>query len=315
MTRKKKGRAIHGVLLINKPSGASSNGVLQRVKWLMQAQKAGHTGALDPLATGLLPLCFGEATKFSQMLLDSDKSYLTTAKLGVVTDSADADGKTVETREVGEYTLEQVQALLDQHFKGDIRQAAPIFSALKVNGVPMYELARKGIAVEAKVRDAHIFEARAISINGDEIELSYRVSKGTYIRSLVADLGQMLGCGAHVAKLHRTSHGPWSIEQAFDWSNFESDDAFDQSVIDNGLLAVDNALAFIGKIDVTDNQAKRISHGNPVTLHKEYALGEIRIYHGDKFLGLGKIEPSKEGKIQLNPYRVLNIQDGDLLGS
>ena len=304
MSRKRKGREIHGILLINKPSGYSSNKVLQRIKWLLQAQKAGHTGALDPLATGLLPLCFGEATKFSQILLESDKAYQTVAKLGIITDSADADGNVVETRPVGNYSIAQIQRVLDEHFTGNIRQAAPIYSALKVNGVPMYELARQGIEVEAKVRDATVYSAEVLAVDGDEVTLNYRVSKGTYIRSLVADLGQLLGCGAHVHKLHRTAHGPWSVAQATPWQAYDfANEDVDVTELESLLLPMDSGIVDMPIFTLNDEQAQRVKYGNAIAVYDDLPVGTVRIYYQNELLGLGELTVDQ----QLKPVRMLNI--------
>ena len=169
--RKSRGRSVDGVFLLNKPTGLSSNAVLQRVRRLYDANKAGHTGALDPLATGMLPICLGEATKFSQHLLDSDKRYITTAKLGIRTDSSDADGEVIEEKPVPSITAEQVEALLQAHFSGEIEQVPSMFSALKYNGQPLYKLARKGIQVEVKPRKVKIYEIHLKELREDEIDL------------------------------------------------------------------------------------------------------------------------------------------------
>ena len=214
MARKPKGRAISGLCLLDKPQVLSSNAALQRVKHLYGAAKAGHTGALDPLATGLLPICLGEATKFSQYLLDSDKRYLTTAKLGQRTDTCDAEGEVTEERPVPDnLSREQIEALLDEHFSGDIEQVPPVYSALKLNGQPLYKLARQGVEVEVKPRQVRIHEIRLLALREDELDLEVFCSKGTYIRSIVEDLGLLLGCGAHVSVLRRLQTGPFHADQ------------------------------------------------------------------------------------------------------
>lgn len=214
MARKPKGRAISGLFLLDKPQGLSSNSALQRVKRLYGAAKAGHTGALDPLATGLLPICLGEATKFSQYLLDSDKRYVTTAKLGQRTDTCDAEGEITEEKPVPQdLCREQVDTLLVEHFNGEIEQVPPVYSALKLNGQPLYKLARQGVEVEVKPRHVRIHEIRLLDIREDELDLEVFCSKGTYIRSIVEDLGLLLGCGAHVSMLRRLQTGPFHAEQ------------------------------------------------------------------------------------------------------
>ena len=208
---RKRGRDIHGVFLLDKPQGMSSNDIMQKVKRIFQANKAGHTGALDPLATGMLPICLGEATKFSQFLLDADKRYLVTAKLGERTDTSDAEGQIVETREVKVKTPEILTAL--EQFRGDILQVPTMFSALKHNGKPLYEYARQGITVEREARPITIFELNFIEYNAPYLTLEVHCSKGTYIRTLVDDLGEALGCGAHVTMLRRTAVADYPTEK------------------------------------------------------------------------------------------------------
>ena len=185
MARRKKGRRIDGVFLLDKPQGISSNAALQKVKRLYDAAKAGHTGALDPLATGMLPICLGEATKFSQFLLDSDKRYITTAKLGIRTDSSDADGEVIETKPVPKLEWEALNDLIQSKFSGEIEQVPSMFSALKHNGQPLYKLARKGEKVEVKPRQVCIYEIKLLDLRADEVDLEVHCSKGTYIRSIV----------------------------------------------------------------------------------------------------------------------------------
>ena len=211
MTRKRKGRLINGIILLNKPLGLSSNHALQRVKRIYNAAKAGHTGALDPLATGMLPICLGEATKFSQFLLDADKTYQVTAKLGVRTTTSDADGDVVETRPVAV----SEQALFDacDQFRGPIKQVPSMFSALKYQGRPLYEYAREGIEVPRESRKITVYEIELLRFDGDEIEMEVHCSKGTYIRTIVDDLGEMLQCGAHVTYLRRTGVANYPYEK------------------------------------------------------------------------------------------------------
>ena len=205
-------RAVHGVLLLDKPIGLSSNDALQKAKRLYRAEKAGHTGTLDPLATGLLPLCFGAATKFSQISLDADKRYLATLKLGVTTTTADAEGDVVETREVA-VTRAQVEAACAQ-FTGLIQQIPPMYSALKRDGKALYEYARAGIEVEREARAVTIHAIDIIGGDHDAWTIDVRCSKGTYIRTLAEDIGRLLGCGAHLSALRRTGSGALSLEGA-----------------------------------------------------------------------------------------------------
>ncbi len=202
MARRPKGRLVDGIVLLDKDTGMSSNFALQRVKRIYNAAKAGHTGALDPLATGMLPICLGEATKFSQHLLDADKRYLVTAKLGERTDTSDSDGEVVQTRPV-EFSMTQLEEALE-HFRGDSMQVPSMYSALKYQGQPLYKYAREGKEVPREARPIHVYELKFISLENDELTLDIHCSKGTYIRTIVDDLGEMLGCGAHVIMLRRT---------------------------------------------------------------------------------------------------------------
>lgn len=206
-------RVVNGVLLLDKPAGLTSNGALQRVKWLFRAEKAGHTGALDPLATGVLPLCFGEATKFSQYLLDADKTYRAEARLGVITDSGDADGKIIAEHAVPSLDRTGMEAVLAR-FRGEIEQVPSMFSALKRDGKPLYELARAGVTVEREARRVTVYRLELEALTATTFSIVARVSKGTYIRSLVEDIGQALGCGAHVTALRRLEAGGFTLAGA-----------------------------------------------------------------------------------------------------
>ena len=205
-------RALHGVLLLDKPLGLSSNDALQKVRRLLRAEKAGHTGTLDPLATGLLPLCFGAATKFSQLNLEADKAYVATLKLGETTTTADREGEIVQRREVA-FSEEQLQAALAS-LRGEIDQVPPMHSALKVDGKALYELARAGQEVERAPRRVTIHALELLSREADSMRIAVRCSKGTYIRTLAEDLGERLGCGAHLSALRRTVSGPLLLEDA-----------------------------------------------------------------------------------------------------
>jgi tRNA pseudouridine55 synthase len=299
-TRTRKGNPVHGVLLINKPSGSTSNRVLQQVKWQLKAKKAGHTGALDPLATGLLPLCFGEATKFSQLLLDADKTYQVTATLGIQTDTCDVDGEVIATKPIPAFTEADIEQLLAAHFTGTITQVAPIYSALKVNGRPMYELARAGEPVEAKSRQITIFSSQLDAVRPDQVDLTIHCSKGTYIRSIVDELGQLLGCGATVSRLHRTQHGPFTLDQAMG-----IDDVPDEAFL-SAMLPVDAMIADWPVIELTEAQSVPFIHGNPTTLTACDAPSDLqyRVYQSDsqQFVGIGQVKRANE----LWPVRVIN---------
>lgn len=226
-------RRIDGVLLLDKPIGASSNAALQRTKWLFNAAKAGHTGTLDPQATGLLLLCFGKATKFASALLDADKVYRATVRLGVTTETADAEGAVLETRSV-EVSQAQVQQALLQ-FTGEIEQVPPMYSALKRDGKPLYEYARQGIELERPPRRVAIHELRLLSFGGDQFEIEVACSKGTYIRTLAADIGEALGCGAHLSALRRTRIGDFDVSDACSLDQLAQ---MDESARDGCLLPV-----------------------------------------------------------------------------
>ena len=288
---RKRGRDIHGVFLLDKPQGMSSNGIMQKVKRIFQANKAGHTGALDPLATGMLPICLGEATKFSQFLLDADKRYLVTAKLGERTDTSDAEGQIVETRDVNVKTSEILTAL--EPFLGDILQVPTMFSALKHNGKPLYEYARQGITVEREARPITIFELNFIEYNAPYLTLEVHCSKGTYIRTLVDDLGEVLGCGAHVTMLRRTAVADYPTEKMLDWNALQSLAAQqDLSLLDTLLLPMDTAVAKLPTLTLNESQAQGIGFGQRVKFDNSNRLqGQVRLFsHENRFLGVAVID-------------------------
>lgn len=318
--RRNRGRAIDGIFLLNKPAGISSNSALQRVKRLYGAAKAGHTGALDPLATGMLPVCLGEATKFSHYLLDSDKRYLTTAKLGVRTDSSDADGEVIAEVPVGEdVTEERIKALLEEHFSGEIKQVPSMFSALKFNGQPLYKLARQGIKVEVKSRKVTIHEIRMTGFRGDEVDLDVRCSKGTYIRSIVEDLGMYLGCGAHVKMLHRLDAGPYkadamlTMEQLESLAEPRSDDEEIKGIqarLDQVLLAPWTALEGAPELELSPEQVERVGHGQRIRMDEFTPTPEVLLFSEAKKQFLGIAEIDAEGI--LRPKRLIaSEQPGD----
>ena len=288
---RKRGRDIHGVFLLDKPQGMSSNDIMQKVKRIFQANKAGHTGALDPLATGMLPICLGEATKFSQFLLDADKRYLVTAKLGERTDTSDAEGQIVETRDVNVKTSEILTAL--EPFLGDILQVPTMFSALKHNGKPLYEYARQGITVEREARPITIFELNFIEYNAPYLTLEVHCSKGTYIRTLVDDLGEVLGCGAHVTMLRRTAVADYPTEKMLDWNALQSLAAQqDLSLLDTLLLPMDTAVAKLPALILNESQAQGIGFGQRVKFDNPNRLqGQVRLFsHENRFLGVAVID-------------------------
>ena len=288
---RKRGRDIHGVFLLDKPQGMSSNDIMQKVKRIFQANKAGHTGALDPLATGMLPICLGEATKFSQFLLDADKRYLVTAKLGERTDTSDAEGQIFDTREVNVKTPEILTAL--EQFRGDILQVPTMFSALKHNGKPLYEYARQGITVEREARPITIFELNFIEYNAPYLTLEVHCSKGTYIRTLVDDLGEALGCGAHVTMLRRTAVADYPTEKMLDWHALQSlAEQQDLNLLDALLLPMDTAVAKLPALTLNESQTQGIGFGQRIKFDNPNRLqGQVRLFsHENRFLGVAVID-------------------------
>ncbi|HCL74631.1 MAG TPA: tRNA pseudouridine(55) synthase TruB, partial [Pseudomonas sp.] len=256
-------RAVSGIILLDKPRGFTSNAALQKVRWLLNAEKAGHTGSLDPLATGVLPLCFGEATKFSQYLLDADKGYETLAQLGVTTTTADAEGEVVERKPV-DVSREQLETILPR-FRGDIQQVPPMYSALKRDGQPLYKLARAGEVVEREPRSVTIARLELLSLEADKARLAVACSKGTYIRTLVEDLGRELGCGAHVAELRRTQAGPFELSQTVTLEALEQAHAEGGAeAVDAFLQPVDSGLEHWPLLQFSEHSAFYWLHGQPV---------------------------------------------------
>ncbi|MGD8711339.1 MAG: tRNA pseudouridine(55) synthase TruB [Thiohalophilus sp.] len=288
--RRPKGRPISGILLLDKPIGLTSNAALQQVKRLYRAAKAGHTGNLDPLASGLLPICFGEATKFSAFLLDSDKRYLGTCKLGVTTTSADAEGEVLERKPVGKYSRAEVEAVLAK-FLGEIEQIPPMHSAIKVNGQPLYKLAHQGKEIAREPRRITIYSLDLISLEGDELVLDVHCSKGTYVRTLAEDIGRELGCGAHLSALRRTAAGPFSIERAVSLAELEHLAEDGLAGLDRYLLPVEAALGDWPEIVLTDNTAYYLQQGQAVQIARAPTSGLVRLFVGDehRFIGVGRI--------------------------
>lgn len=306
-------RAVSGVLVLDKPRGMTSNAALQRVKWLFRADKAGHTGALDPLATGVLPLCFGEATKFSQYLLDADKAYRAEARLGVVTASGDADGDVLATYPVPAIERAALERLLAERFTGDIDQVPSMYSALKKDGKPLYELARKGVTVEREARRVHVSRLVLEDLGPDTFAIGAAVSKGTYIRSLVEDIGQALGCGAHVTALRRTVAGPFTLAQAVTLAEVERVAAeAGEAGLDRLLLPPDVALAGWPAIELSPENAYHVRRGQTAPQASGLPAGtKAALYErageGERaFIGIGEI--TDDGRVA--PRRLLNTGDG-----
>ena len=259
--RRSRGRPVDGIVVVNKEKGVSSNDVLQRVKRLYGAAKAGHTGSLDPLATGVLPICLGEATKFSQFLLDSDKSYRTVVKLGARTETGDLEGEIVEERPVN-VTRSDVEAILEQ-FRGEIDQVPSMYSALKHNGEPLYKLARQGVVVDRPSRRITIHRLDMLSFDGDSITLEVDCSKGTYIRTLAEDIGEALGCLAHVIELHRVAAGPYNEESMHSLETLEEvRDGGGHSALDELLLPLDTSVSDWPQVRLGQTSSFYISQGS-----------------------------------------------------
>ncbi|MBE8168886.1 MAG: tRNA pseudouridine(55) synthase TruB [Shewanella sp.] len=296
MARRSKGRSVNGIVLLDKSTGISSNFALQRVKRLFNANKAGHTGALDPLATGMLPVCLGEATKFSQHLLDSDKRYTVIAKLGVRTDTSDSDGDVVSTRPI-EFSQTQLDEALDT-FRGDIMQVPSMFSALKHQGKPLYKYAREGITVPREARPITVYELNFISLEGDELMLDVYCSKGTYIRTIVDDLGELLGCGAHVSMLRRTQVADYPFECIVTMEELEAiadkatetkQDKFE--ALDQILIPMDSAVARYPEINLPEALLVYVMQGQALQAPGLQPDQLVRITIGESrmFVGVGEM--------------------------
>lgn len=284
-----KRRDIDGVLIFDKPLGMSSNNALQKVRWLFNAAKGGHTGSLDPLASGVLPLCLGEATKFSQYLLDADKAYVTEARLGMTTTTGDAEGDVLESKPVN-VTLEQVESFLPQ-FTGDILQIPPMYSALKHEGQPLYKLARAGETVERKPRSVTINQLKVLGLEGDRLRLEVHCTKGTYIRTLVEDLGHALGCGAHVSELRRIQAGPFDLSRAVTLETLEALHAEGGHLaLDHLLMPSDCGLQDWPEVELTEQTAYYLNHGQAVRVPGSPAFGMVRLRdQNGQFIGIGEM--------------------------
>lgn len=299
-------RPLDGILLFDKPQGMSSNQALQKVRWLFQAEKAGHTGSLDPLATGLLPICFGEATKFSQHLLDADKVYRARMRLGQKTTTADAEGEVIAEQPVPRLTRAEIDAVLT-NFRGNLTQVPSMFSALKKDGRPLYELARQGIEVEREARSIRIDRLDILQVEPEFWDIEVACSKGTYIRNLVEDIGDALGCGAHVAALRRLASGPFSLHGGVTLEDLE------RLAGEGGLEALDRlllppwaAVDDYPKLELTETASFYLLRGQPVQVRGLPPSGqEILVFSPEqRFLGLGVV--NDDGL--LAPRRLLRTQ-------
>ncbi len=283
-------RNLNGILLLDKPKGISSNGALQMAKRLFRAKKAGHSGSLDPIASGLLPIFFGESTKFSQFLLEADKHYQVTAQLGIKTNTGDTEGNVISTRPVLAYTDSQIEAVLSS-FRGLISQVPPMFSALKHNGQPLYKLARQGLEIERLSREISVYELKVLAYEGDKLSLYIKATKGTYVRTLVEDIGEALGCGAHVQTLRRVGAGPYSEDQMITMSVLETlAEQEDWSQLDACLLPLGSSVAAWPELSLSEAAAFYLLQGQAVMVPYAPRAGWVRlVLKNNQFVGVGEI--------------------------
>lgn len=301
MQFKRPKKLINGILLLDKPLGFSSNQALQKIKWLLQAAKAGHTGTLDPLATGLLPLCFGEATKFAHYLTEADKTYVATLKLGTVTTTGDAEGEVIASSPVNVTSTEFTVAC--QRFTGEISQMPPMYSALKHEGKALYEYARAGIEIARDARQVTIHQIEVNRFAGDVAEITVRCSKGTYIRTLAEDIGKSLGCGAHLIGLRRTATAAYDIAQAVTLQQFEQMTEAERLA---ALAPPDSAVLYLPALILDNDAAYYLLQGQSVWQQGNIPKGLLRLYDAqNRFLGLG--EQQADGKIA--PKRLMQLQN------
>ncbi len=306
--RRPRRRDVHGVLLLDKPQGMSSNQALQVAKRLFNANKAGHTGSLDPLATGLLPLCFGEATKVSSFLLEADKRYRARCRLGVRTDSGDAEGQVIAEKPVSaDIDREAIESALEP-LRGDIEQIPPMYSALKHQGKRLYELARQGVEVERKPRRVHIGRYELLERAGDELEFEIECSSGTYVRTLIDDLGQALGCGAHVTMLRRLGVQPFDDPDMHTLTELESMTPEER---DAALIPVDAALIRWPAVELPSESARYVRQGQAVWVSNAPVSGYVRLYGPEHFMGIGEIlDDGRVAPRRLMSWAVESVKTG-----
>ena len=290
MANRRRGRDVNGVIVLDKPQGLSSNEAVQRVKRRFGARKVGHTGSLDPLATGVLPLCLGDATKFSQYLLTSDKRYLARLRLGVSTDSGDADGQVIERREISGITRADIDAALDA-FRGEIEQIPSMFSAVKHHGQPLYKLARQGIEIEREARPITVHANEIVDFEDDRLTLAVHCTKGTYLRTIAHDLGEALGCGAHVDALRRTMAGPYGEEDLVTFEDMAR--LAEEGRLDDLLRPVATTVGQWPTVELSGAPAFYLKHGQPVLVPHAPTEGWVRLYEQadseGRFIGVGEI--------------------------
>jgi len=296
-------RRVNGILLLDKPAGMTSNAALQAAKRLYRARKAGHTGSLDPLATGLLPLCFGEATKVSGFLLDADKRYRVTCKLGERTTTGDAEGELLESRPVDGVTGARLKEVL-AGFVGEIEQVPPMYSAVKHKGERLYKLARQGVEVEREARRIMIYSLLLAEFHTPWFEIEVHCSKGTYVRTLVEDIGETLACGAHVTALRRLGVGPFNASQLVDMATLEARAAESMTALDKLLLPMESGLSQWPGVRLSGDAAFYLRQGQPVLVPQAPTEGWVRLYEGEsRFLGMGEI--LDDGRVA--PRRLMSV--------
>ncbi len=278
-------RSLDGVLLFDKPLQLSSNTALQKIRHLFLAKKAGHTGTLDPLATGLLPICFGEATKFSNALLNADKTYRASLRLGVTTTTGDAEGEITAQRPV-KCEQAEIDAVLEK-FRGDIQQLPPMHSALKHQGKPLYEYIRQGETIERELRKVTIHELLLNSFSGNEMDITVRCSKGTYIRTLAEDIGAALGCGAHLTGLRRTAIAHFNLNDAYNWQQLE---VMEDAARDDCILPLESMMPDMPILQLDSEQTNRLAKGQRLGLDTSFADGKVRLHGPDGFIGVGLLD-------------------------
>ena len=292
--RKNRGKAITGVLVLDKPLGWTSGLAVSRIKRLFDANKVGHTGSLDQLATGVLPLCFGDATKLSGFLLDSDKHYEVRIRLGIRTDSGDAEGKVLRSVELSTLSIDEgkIESALDR-FRGPIDQVPPMYSAVKREGQPLYKLARKGIEVEREARRVEIFLNELTSFDGQDVTLRIECSKGTYIRTIADDLGELLGCGAHVIELRRTKAGPFDVTDCVLFDALQARKSEGAEALLKEIRPSACAVQAFPRVDLTNAGLWHVRHGQPVMVPRAPSEGWVRLHEdglGDNgFVGVGEV--------------------------
>lgn len=337
MARIKKGRPLSGVLILDKPQGMTSNRALQKVRHLYQAQKGGHTGSLDPLATGVLPLCLGDATKFSAFLLDADKTYIATARLGEITATSDSEGEVLERRPVPALSVAELEAVLDR-FRGPIKQVPTMYSALKFEGRPLYEYARRGIEVARKARDVTIKQLWLDEFSGATLRITVQCTKGTYIRTLVEDIGLALGCGAHVTQLRRTEAGHFTLAQSYALDDLlqRGDSAHGMADLDGLLLPIDSLVPQFPELTLEGENLESIFNGQAVRIPpaeiQGLGLGSwVKVYNsghtlpglidaslfcfapGRFFVGLGEMVAAPDGAgLMLQPRRLIRMPEAEM---